>query len=139
MERSEILERALALSRELRVILTETELELEQLPIFVRPLAHKGFRNKAGLRFPEWESLAGDLTSELSVARSAGAPTDELLTIVRRLLPLLERLQSYYRSMPGGAARFTRDQELLGKVDALSERRIQTVEALSGVLRALLS
>lgn len=46
--------------------LVETEAELNKLPVFVRPMARAGFKDKAGLSVKEWGTQVRDLTDRLS-------------------------------------------------------------------------
>jgi NAD(P)-dependent dehydrogenase (short-subunit alcohol dehydrogenase family) len=103
------------LLQQLSLILQDTEAEINQLPIFARPLARQGFKRKSGRSIPDWQRLihsietAGDLPSEhFSIS--------------------LQKLASYYREVPKETARFTRDHETLKQVVELCTGRIDIIE-----------
>lgn len=118
----------LTLSRRLEAILRETEAELNQLPLFVRPLARSGFRSKAGQSLAAWMRTAANLTLQLETAPTAGA-------LPAGLLRQLEQLAHYYRDLPAETARFTKDQTVLATVTRTAAERVATIGALSGALR----
>ncbi|HWI60516.1 MAG TPA: SDR family NAD(P)-dependent oxidoreductase [Symbiobacteriaceae bacterium] len=120
-------ERALALTEELAAILAETEAEFGRLPLFVRPLARSGFRQKAGLSLQDWVRSVESLEAGLRAGRPV--PQD--------LLRLLGRLMGYYQGVPGETARFTKDEAVLREITETSLHRERVIQELLASLGAL--
>ena len=121
----------------LATILVETEAELNKLPIFVRPMARAGFKDKAGFSMREWGAQVRDLADRLSGAARAAA--GDLEAAVPGLIQRLPQLASYYRAVPAQAARFSKDQAFLAMVRKTSEEREAAVETLRQALLSLSS
>lgn len=98
-------------------VLTETEAEFNQLPVFVRPIAKQGFKNKTGASLSDWQRLAAGLESG-----ETPMPANFHLQ--------LDQLAKYYREVPQETARFTRDEETLKQITALTEERLNLIATL---------
>jgi NAD(P)-dependent dehydrogenase (short-subunit alcohol dehydrogenase family) len=98
-------------------ILEETEAEFQKLPVFVRPMAKGGFKNKAGRSLADWQRLA-------SALESGAAPTPV------NMGELLEKLATYYREAPMETARFTRDEATLKMVTETAQSRLSIIQSL---------
>ena len=105
------------LIRKLSRILVETDSEFDRLPIFIRPVARQGFRNKAGLSLADWQRLLAALESGTS-------------TIPANITERLEKLAAYYRDVPQETARFTRDAETLKQIARVCSERIGIIQKL---------
>jgi len=116
---------AVALSGQLEAILAEVEAELGKLPIFVRPLARSGFKNKAGQSVGDWIHTAAELTRRLA----AGEAVDGEASCRK-----LEQLITYCAGVPAETARFTKDAEFLREVHATSAARVAALRALCAAL-----
>ena len=117
---------ALALSRELEEIIAQTEAEFDRLPVFVRPLARRGFKAKAGQSLQDWARTAAALTADLE----RGEPPPNL----PHLNALLDELILYYEGVPAETARFTRDAETLQQVTQTANERIAPIRSLRAAL-----
>lgn len=107
------------LARELAGAVAETGKEFEKLPVFVRPIARQGFKNKAGQSLDDWQR------SLLALAEPApGAPSPA------GLAERLDKLIVYFRGVPAETGRFTRDAALLRQVEETCERRIALIEEI---------
>ena len=111
------------LIQQLAGILIETNEEFNRLPIFVRPMARQGFKNKAGESLADWQRLLATLKNDTSA-------------VPANLSERLEKLVQYYRDVPKETARFTRDAEMLQQVAELTKQRIGVIEKLREGLRA---
>ncbi len=107
------------LLKELDQILDETEEEFQQLPAFVRPIARRGFKRKAGASLADWQNLVDSL-----ISGEARMPSD--------LKPNLDRLSQYFREVPAETARFTRDEQTLNEITAASQYRVRVIQELKG-------
>ena len=131
LDQDEKFSRALAYSRELKMILSETASEFNQLPVFIRPVARNGFKSKAGLRLQDWQRMVERLAEQLSLAQ-AGEKTGKIN--IPQTRDLLEKLAAYYQGVPVETARFTKDAEFLEEV---ARRTAQRVSVISGLTRIL--
>lgn len=118
---------ALELSRQLEEIIAQTGAEFEHLPVFVRPLARRGFQSKTGQSLQDWARTAAALVTHLE----EGTPIPDL----PRIVALMDHLIAYYEGVPAETARFTRDAEMLHEVEQISRDRIAVMHALRGELR----
>jgi NAD(P)-dependent dehydrogenase (short-subunit alcohol dehydrogenase family) len=106
-----------ALLGALQKILQDTEAEFKQLPIFVRPMAKQGFKNKAGASLSDWQAWVNQLqTGEAAIP----ANFDQRM----------EALAGYYRDVPRETARFTRDEETLQQITALTQQRLAVIDEI---------
>ncbi len=105
------------LLKSLKRILQETEAEFKQLPIFVRPMAKQGFKNKAGASLPDWREWLNRM-----LAGETAHPAD--------LDQRMESLANYYQDVPQETARFTRDEETLQQIAAITRQRITVIEEI---------
>ncbi len=117
---------ALDLSRRLEEIIAQTGAEFDRLPVFVRPLARRGFKAKAGQSFQDWARTAAAL--------SAGLEQGTLPPNLPHLNALLDDLVLYYEGVPTETARFTRDAEMLQQVTQTANERIALICALRAAL-----
>ncbi len=146
--------RATEAAQVLVAILAETEAELQKLPIFVRPMARAGFKDKAGLSIKEWTVQVKSLTDRLASVGTAGGVNatgdangtngdngdhGDLRATLPGLIQRLPQLASYYRGVPAQTARFSKDQAFLTMVKKTSEEREGAVEALRQALLSLSS
>jgi NAD(P)-dependent dehydrogenase (short-subunit alcohol dehydrogenase family) len=111
------------LIRQLARMLTETEAEFNRLPIFVRPMARQGFKNKCGQSLADWQRLLAKMETN-----PADRPND--------LSERLEKLARYYRDVPKETARFTRDADLLRQVAEVCSQRLIVIHQLQEQLQA---
>jgi NAD(P)-dependent dehydrogenase (short-subunit alcohol dehydrogenase family) len=105
------------LIRQLAQILTETEAEFNRLPVFVRPMARQGFKSKAGQSLPDWQRMIAALEANPS------APP-------QNLFERLDKLANYYRDVPKETARFTRDEDMLRQITAVTQQRLVVIRHL---------
>jgi NAD(P)-dependent dehydrogenase (short-subunit alcohol dehydrogenase family) len=80
----------LDLARQVEAMLAETIQEFEKLPPFVRPMARKGFRTKAGMDLTDWLRCAEELRLELEARKAPSRP--DLCMLLEKLAigPLLQ-------------------------------------------------
>jgi NAD(P)-dependent dehydrogenase (short-subunit alcohol dehydrogenase family) len=102
------------LLRELAQILEETEGEFQQLPVFVRPIAKQGFKRKSGASLSDWQTtiqshIKGDPQFPFNFKEN------------------LSKLRQYFAEVPAETARFTRDEQTLREITAISEHRIGVI------------
>jgi hypothetical protein len=122
---------ALILARRLREIIGETQSDMGRMPIFVRPMAKRGFAKRTGRSFAEWDAFAGDLCARLQ----AGA--ERARTVHADSIRQLERLLDNYRTAPERAGRFMRDDDALRIVTERSRERERVVADTIQALREL--
>jgi hypothetical protein len=134
-DRAARLPQALALSQQLRAVLVATEAEFKKLPVFVRPMAQVGFKNKAGQRLPDWQRTVTHLCEMLQQS-PASADRLSLQEEGQRLAGPLAQLARYYREAPAEAARFVKDPATIEAMTRDANSRVAVIEALAGVLRA---
>lgn len=138
VERSETLERAVPLGEQLQEVLLETEAEFKELPIFVRPLAQRGFKNKVGQRVEAARRMAAELTGQVrGMAGGEAAAEVAFHAAYPRLIGLLQGLERYFREAPGESARFSRDEDFLAHVTRVMAKRQAVVVALMEVVAQL--
>jgi hypothetical protein len=104
-----------ALAGKLKNILDETEAEFNRLPVFVRPLARGGFKNKTVGSAADWRRLLAPLESGQAAPAGLGSR--------------LEKLAGYYREVPGETARFTKEKEILEQIAKTCQMRIAVIQA----------
>lgn len=119
---------ALDLSRRLEDVIAQTGAEFDRLPIFVRPIARRGFRGKAGQSLQDWARTATDLVEHLE---RGTLPPD-----LARIVALLDQLVVYYEGVPAETARFTSDAEMLRQVEETTRERIALIRALQSELES---
>ncbi|NMB86954.1 MAG: SDR family oxidoreductase [Chloroflexi bacterium] len=132
------LEQIAALTHQMEEILRQTALEFEQLPVFVRPMARGGFKNKAGQSLSDWQRLCAGFSQRIQAARS-GDPREQtsLAPDAQQLCGRLEKLIVYYQGVPAETARFTKDTQLLSQIQALTAQRIAVIRSLEDALYSL--
>jgi NAD(P)-dependent dehydrogenase (short-subunit alcohol dehydrogenase family) len=111
---------------QVRLVLQETEAEFNRFPVFVRPLARNGFKNKAGLTPANWQRALDELERRLAPDRP-GLSAQE----VSAWQAQFEKLARYYRAAPADAAKITRDQDFLAEAGRLAQERTAIVETAS--------
>ncbi len=104
----------------LEEILNETVAELNQLPVFVKPIAKQGFKQKAGISLSDWKTLVNDI--------GEGKP------IPINFNTRLEKLAKYYRDVPKETARFTHDKEILERIANITNERLEVIKAFQSNL-----
>ncbi len=130
---------ALALASCFSQIIADTEAEFNQLPVFVRPLARRGFKGKSGQSLQEWQRTAAQLEQHLQALMDGQASAQAALCAdLPGLQEALEKLNVYYREVPAETARLTRDQEMLRRVRQISDERQALIqgllESLAGIM-----
>ncbi|MCR4426744.1 MAG: SDR family oxidoreductase [Firmicutes bacterium] len=129
-----LISQAIHLAVRLRAVIADTEEDFAKLPVFVRPLAKRGFRAKAALSIHEWQDAAGRLERVLAQAvRPEGSDTDLGAECVR-IAGLLGKLAAYYEQAPAETARFTRDPATLAHVRRIMGERLEVVRSLAQTL-----
>jgi NAD(P)-dependent dehydrogenase (short-subunit alcohol dehydrogenase family) len=106
-----------ALYEQLSIILDETEAEIIQLPVFIRPMARHGFKQKTGMSLPDWQHLASSLVKD-----AASQPAN--------FAERVEGLATYFREAPKETARFTKDEATLLAVAETARARLDIIDAL---------
>ena len=109
------------LLKSLSAILLETDDEFNQLPIFVRPIARQGFKNKSGKSISDWQRQI----SSLSVPETA---------IPAILTKQLQALILYYQDVPKETSRFFRDEQVLQEMTDICCQRIAVIEELAKLI-----
>jgi len=105
------------LFQQLSQILIETEAEFNKLPIFARPLARNGFKNKSGMSLTDWQRFTANLISGESA-------------IPENMPRRLEALATYFSEVPMETARFTKDEATLKTVTKTAHSRLNIVQDL---------
>lgn len=101
--------------------LKETEEEFQKFPVFVRPIAKQGFKRKTGIRLSEWRNLIQTLID----GNEKISPTFK---------QDLRHLHQYYAEVPAETARFTRDEQTLREVTAISQHRMDVIQEIESML-----
>jgi NAD(P)-dependent dehydrogenase (short-subunit alcohol dehydrogenase family) len=131
------LQRAFALGQLIEKMLYETDEEFNQLPVFVRPIARQGFKQKSGKRIQDWKRSIIELINQI---RDAGHSPEGRKVFISRL-PVwkksLEQLATYYRGVPAATATMTRDQEFLQHVRELTDERIRIIFELTDLMEQI--
>jgi len=137
-DRKEMIRRASALSQQLQEVIAQTDAEFNKLPVFVRPMARGGFKNKSGQSVQDWARTASKLTEQLKKAEAADAVTEKQLHAeCGRRKELLSKLIVYFQEVPGETARFTKDANLLRDVAQQMAEREAVARSLIAALEAL--
>ena len=110
-----------ALLKELDQILDETEEEFKQLPVFVRPIARRGFKRKACASLSDWQNLVGSL-----ISGDARIPSD--------FISNLDSLSQYFKEAAAETARFTQDEATLKEITTISRHRVRVIQKLKAGL-----
>lgn len=123
------------LGRKFIELIDETEAELNKLPVFLRPIARNGFKNKAGQSIQEWHRTANHL-NELAQKIADGEPgvRENLRAESPKLTGLLQKLILYYEGVPIETARFTKDTTFLKEVSHIAAERTAFVKTLIDML-----
>ena len=123
------------MSERLEVVLAETQVELGQLPDFLRLLAQDGFEGKAGQCIEVWSNTAAELTDRLKrVATADSAAAAVLSDDYPQLRPLIEGLVRYYKEALREPACFTTDTDSVVRGKDLMQERELVVRSLLRVL-----
>lgn len=118
-------------ARRLIEILKDTKDDIDQMPIFVRPMAKRGYQKRTGMSLGQWERFAEDLQRRLNGDRYRAK------TIRPDTISFLERLIDNYKTAPQRAARFMRDPALMDVIRQRTAERQRSIEGLISALRAL--
>ncbi len=102
------------------IMLNETEAELNQLPVFVRPIAKRGFKQKTSNNLSDWQNLL------VRIKNGNPIPGD--------FRTQLENLKNYYKDVPAETSRFTRDKAVLDQVLKLTDERIALINKIQARL-----
>ena len=124
---------AAELCERLARILANTGDELDQLPVFARPMARSGFKKKAGLRLQDWTRNTADIILLLEGGKMDDNARQQLHAFHARL----NGLSVYYRDVPAETARFTRDEQMLNMVRQTTRERLDVLQRLEAALQAL--
>jgi hypothetical protein len=121
----------------LGTILEEIGVEFGRLPVFFRPMARAGFKNKSGCSLPDWITWLEGLLAQAKASQQPGAA----LQVPEQSLPAnlageLDKLSKYYREVPAEMGRFTRDPEMLQQMAQIVEKRVAAIQALQQALPA---
>jgi NAD(P)-dependent dehydrogenase (short-subunit alcohol dehydrogenase family) len=133
----EHLQRAFELGQQVELMLYETEEEFNRLPVFVRPLARQGFKQKSGKRIQDWSRIIVELIKQIQDAGFSPEGRKLLLARVPGWIKALENLAVYYRGVPAATATMTRDQEFLRQVRETTNKRIKVIFELTNILERL--
>jgi 3-hydroxybutyrate dehydrogenase len=132
------LSHALDVSKKMVNLILETEAEFNKLPVFVRPMARAGFKNKAGQSMQDWTRLLAELHSLLQRATAGDAAALGQVRAARAgWVDRLTKLVVYYQGVPAETARFTKDQDMLAEVSQISIARITLAQDFSKLLETL--
>jgi NAD(P)-dependent dehydrogenase (short-subunit alcohol dehydrogenase family) len=131
------LQRAFELGQQVELMLYETEEEFNRLPVFVRPLARQGFKQKSGKRIQDWSRIIVELIKQIQDAGFSPEGRKLLLARVPGWIKALENLAVYYRGVPAATATMTRDQEFLRQVRETTNKRIKVIFELTNILERL--
>ena len=133
-----MIRRAIVLSQQLQEVIARTDAEFNKLPIFVRPMARGGFKNKSGQSIQDWARTASKLTEQLKKVEAADAVTEQQVRAdCGRRKELLGKLIVYWQEVPGETARFTKDANLLRDVTQQMAERETVARSLIAALEAL--
>jgi NAD(P)-dependent dehydrogenase (short-subunit alcohol dehydrogenase family) len=128
------LQRAFELGQQVEAMLHETEDEFERLPVFVRPLARQGFKQKSGKRIQDWHRSIIELINQVRDAGFSPEGRKLLKSRIPTWRKALDKLATYYRGVPAATATMTRDQEFLAQVHQITEERLEVIYELSDIL-----
>lgn len=129
------LDEAIALAGRLEEVIRATDDEFARLPIFIRPIARRGFKARAGQSIHEWGSSASGLAQLLKQIREGdGGARERLRAGYPSSRVLLLKLIAYYQAVPGETARFTRDADLIQRVTRTMAERQAQLERMIEVL-----
>jgi len=137
-DRAEALRQAVTLSKRLQEVIAKTDAEFKQLPIFVRPLAQRGFKSKAGQRIQDWARTAAKLSAQMKkVEAFDGQAEAEFRAGYPHLKDLLGKLIVHYQEVPAETARFTKDEDALQQVRQLTAERVALIHSLDAALETI--
>lgn len=127
--------RVISLSKQLEKDLNQTQAELKQVPVLIRPMAASSFKSKTGHSVGEWIERAGALSAALGSEN--GGAVDQLRVELPGLLESLEQLGTYYHEAVGENAKHIRESRVRQEMEMKLAQREATVGALIGALREL--
>jgi NAD(P)-dependent dehydrogenase (short-subunit alcohol dehydrogenase family) len=131
--------KALEIAHELSAVIKETEEEFQKLPIFVRPLARSGFKNKSGESLSDWKRNLDSLSRKLHLLKRGEITADIHQQDIIKWNERLDKLKGYYKDVPAETARFTKDPEFLHEVKRKTVDRINLIESLKKELSCAFS
>ncbi len=133
--RVEAIHQGSLLVEQLQKVLEETGEEFNKLPVFIRPMARAGFKNKSGQSLQDWVQTARTLAGLFTQAGIGDPITEERLSAeVPHLKPLFEKLTVYYQEAPAELARFTKDAALIAEANRISSERVALIRSLVTVM-----
>ncbi|MDD2523082.1 MAG: hypothetical protein PHW11_09750 [Anaerolineaceae bacterium] len=95
------------------------------MPIFVRPLARKGFAGKAGASILDWQRAISQAACQGKIGNLiAGKNSTEML----------QKLEKYIREVPQETARFTRDEKVIDEIRQITQKRLAVIHGLIGTI-----
>lgn len=110
---------------QLVAILKEVDEEFNKLPIFVRPLARRGFMGKAGASMLDWQR---------AIAQAAGQGKIGNLIAGKSSRKMLQKLEKYIREVPQESARFTSDEKVIDEIRQITQKRLAVMHELMGII-----
>lgn len=110
---------------QLAAILKEIDAEFNKLPVFVRPLARQGYKSKAGASTMDWQR---------AIEQAAGQGQIGNLIAGKNSTEMLEKLDRYIREVPQETARFTNDEQVIGEIRQITQKRLAVLHELMGMI-----
>lgn len=110
---------------QLAAILKEIDEEFNKLPIFVRPLARKGFAGKAGASTLDWQRAIVQAAEQGQIGN---------LIAGKNSMEMLQKLEKYIREVPQETARFTSDEKVLGEIRQITQQRLAVMHEIMGII-----
>jgi hypothetical protein len=120
----------LDLCHKLSLVIDETEDEFQKLPIFVRPMARGGFKNKSGKSLADWRRSLDSLAGKLQLLYEGNVSEDMRQQDIIEWNVHLEKLRGYYKGVPAETARFTKDSKFVEEVKQKTAGRVDLIESL---------
>jgi NAD(P)-dependent dehydrogenase (short-subunit alcohol dehydrogenase family) len=130
----------ISLAKQFGEMIDQTEAEFNQFPVFIRPMARNGFKNKSGQSIQDWRRTAESLIKRIEAIQAGDTSSHTaFLAGYPKLQEDLDNLVTYYQGVPGETARFTKDQAMLRQVEQVSQQRVQLTHSLELALDAWLA
>jgi NAD(P)-dependent dehydrogenase (short-subunit alcohol dehydrogenase family) len=109
----------------LAAILGEISEEFNKLPVFVRPLARQGFKSKTGASTIDWQRAIEKALRQGQIGN---------LIAGKNSIDMLENLDKYIREVPQEMARFTHDEQVIGEIRQITQKRLAVLPKLTGMI-----
>jgi hypothetical protein len=133
--RTKAIRQAIELSSQLQETLALSDAEINNLPVFARPVARSLFKSKAGQNLQDWVIIATNLTEQLKKIEASDVTAKlTLQTSYPSLRGLLAKLIEFCQTAPGEMARFTKDTHVLRDVMKTAAQREALIRSLISVL-----